>query len=176
MVLASRESFVRGSGAALSPPNLLPLLGVILAGFLASFFVVREPALPEASALESPLVLEAQDTGIAQLVPQTAAGILGTAIGNSSEPLAERRATSFIGRKIDSRDGDRLGKIEDLVLDEADRVTHAIVSFGGVGGLGAKQVVVPWQTLKDATRDARIVLERAQLEAAPALTANPEIQ
>jgi hypothetical protein len=59
--------------------------------------------------------------------------------------------------------------VKDLVLDENGKVTHVIVSYGGVGGVDAKQVAVPWKTVMGMVRNDRIVMDRARLEGAPAL-------
>ena len=41
-----------------------------------------------------------------------------------------------------------LGKIEDLVIDARNsRVAYAILSFGGVMGLGDKHFAIPWEAL-----------------------------
>ena len=148
----------------MTPHNPLPLLGVVLAVFLASGALVREPVVaPLVSAPESTLALQAPDVGLALLTSQ------GGANNDVAERVAARRASSFIGRNIESRDGNKVGEIEDLVLDEAGRVTHAILSCGGIGSLGTRQVAIPWQVLKDRVQGNRIVIERALLEAAPAL-------
>jgi sporulation protein YlmC with PRC-barrel domain len=148
----------------MNSPNPLPLLGAVLAMILASAALVREPISPQESPPESPLADPApQPIGLALLAPQSGAA------EHAAERLAERRATSFIGRGIYSRDGDKVGEIKDLVLDEAGTVTHAILSHGGIGGLGTRQVAIPWQALKDRIRGNRIVLDRSRLEGAPAL-------
>lgn len=46
------------------------------------------------------------------------------------------------------QNGNELGGIEDFVLDNNDKVTYAIVSVGGVLGIGDKLVAVPFQSLR----------------------------
>jgi sporulation protein YlmC with PRC-barrel domain len=64
-------------------------------------------------------------------------------------------ATAVIGDKVVNRTGESLGKIEELMLDlEKGRVAYAVLSFGGVMGLGEKLFAIPFEALKlDATRE-----------------------
>ena len=64
-------------------------------------------------------------------------------------------ATAVIGDKVVNPTGESLGKIEELMLDlEKGRVAYAVLSFGGVMGLGEKLFAIPFEALKlDATRE-----------------------
>jgi sporulation protein YlmC with PRC-barrel domain len=63
--------------------------------------------------------------------------------------------TALIGDNVVNRTGESLGKIEDLMLDlEKGRVAYAVLSFGGVLGMGEKLFAIPFEALKlDATRE-----------------------
>ena len=63
-------------------------------------------------------------------------------------------ATQIIGDGVVNRAGENLGKIEELMLDlEKGRVAYAVLSFGGVLGMGAKLFAIPFEALKlDADR------------------------
>jgi uncharacterized protein YrrD len=52
-----------------------------------------------------------------------------------------------IGAKVVNNKGDKIGSIEDLVIDN-DKVQYAVVSVGGFFGIGAKHVAVPIDQLK----------------------------
>ena len=55
---------------------------------------------------------------------------------------------SILGAKVINTDQEDLGKIEDLVIDARNsRVAYAILSFGGVLGLGDKHFAIPWEAL-----------------------------
>ena len=42
-----------------------------------------------------------------------------------------------------------LGKIEDLMIDlENDRISYAVLSFGGFLGMGNKWFAIPWRALE----------------------------
>jgi hypothetical protein len=74
------------------------------------------------------------------------------------------------GTDVYSKAGDRLGKIEDVAIEKVSgEVAYAILSFGGVLGLGAKYHPVPWRLLKyDADKRAYVIpLKKADLEKAP---------
>jgi sporulation protein YlmC with PRC-barrel domain len=58
------------------------------------------------------------------------------------------RASKIIGTTVENCHGDSLGDIKDLVLDPASgHVVYAVVSFGGVFGVGDKLFAIPWQAL-----------------------------
>ena len=63
--------------------------------------------------------------------------------------------TAIIGDNVVNRTGESLGKIEELMLDlEQGRVAYAVLSFGGVLGMGEKLFAIPFEALKlDATRE-----------------------
>jgi PRC-barrel domain protein len=55
---------------------------------------------------------------------------------------------SIIGMRVMNNQRDDLGRIEDIVVDTRDsRVNYAILSFGGVLGVGDKHFAIPWQAL-----------------------------
>jgi len=57
-------------------------------------------------------------------------------------------AGTIKGDRVVNRDGDNLGKIEELMIDLQDgRVAYAAVSFGGFLGLGDKSFSIPWRAL-----------------------------
>ncbi len=58
------------------------------------------------------------------------------------------RASKIIGTKVTSPKGESLGNIKELVIDpESGRIVYAVVSFGGLFGLGNKLFALPWNTL-----------------------------
>src|SRR6201988_3283924 len=55
---------------------------------------------------------------------------------------------SILGAKVINTAQEDLGKIEDLLIDARNsRVAYAILSFGGVLGLGDKHFAIPWEVL-----------------------------
>lgn len=57
-------------------------------------------------------------------------------------------ARTLAGDRVLTMDGDDIGKVADIMLDvRAGRVAYAVVSSGGVRGLGDKLLAVPWNAL-----------------------------
>jgi sporulation protein YlmC with PRC-barrel domain len=86
--------------------------------------------------------------------------------------MHEVYASNLIGASVKNAQGESLGKIDELVIDPKDaRIKAAIVSVGGVLGIGAKSVAVPWDKVtmgSDADRDTIVVaMGREELEQAP---------
>jgi sporulation protein YlmC with PRC-barrel domain len=86
--------------------------------------------------------------------------------------MNEVYASNLIGANVKNAQGENLGKIDELVIDPKDaRITAAIVSVGGVLGIGAKSVAIPWDKVTIGTtadRDTVVVaMAREELEQAP---------
>jgi sporulation protein YlmC with PRC-barrel domain len=74
------------------------------------------------------------------------------------------------GTDVVSKSGEKLGKIEDVAIEKVSGdVAYAILSFGGVLGIGAKYHPVPWKLLKyDPDKRAYVVpMTKGDLQQAP---------
>ena len=74
------------------------------------------------------------------------------------------------GTPVYNNSGDKLGSIDDLMIDKrSGEVRYAVLEFGGFLGMGTDRYPLPWSILKyDVTKDGYIVpLDKSQLEAAP---------
>jgi sporulation protein YlmC with PRC-barrel domain len=83
------------------------------------------------------------------------------------------RARKVLGTPVKNTRGDRIGEVEDVVLDKtSDRIMFAIVGLGGFLGIGEKYHPLPWAALHyDENEDSYVVpFTREQLLAAPADT------
>jgi sporulation protein YlmC with PRC-barrel domain len=70
------------------------------------------------------------------------------------------RASKIIDTEVKNYHGYALGEIADLVLDpENGHVVYAVISFGGVFGLGDKLFAVPWKALHCSTDGTHYVLD-----------------
>jgi sporulation protein YlmC with PRC-barrel domain len=79
-------------------------------------------------------------------------------------------ADTLAGDKVVNAAGEDLGKIEDFMLDvESGRIRYAVLSFGGVLGIGSKLFAVPPEALTVDTENARLILDvdRERLQNAP---------
>lgn len=77
-------------------------------------------------------------------------------------------AGDLTGARVRNRDGEDLGKIEEILIDSAaGRVTYALVAYGGVMGIGEKLYAIPWEAFSDAS-DGEILIDadRTRLEQA----------
>ncbi len=73
------------------------------------------------------------------------------------------RASKIIGTDVRSADGEEIGDIKEIVIDpRSGNVAYAVVSFGGVLGVGDKLFAVPWKALKLDNKDNSFVLNVAK--------------
>jgi sporulation protein YlmC with PRC-barrel domain len=72
-------------------------------------------------------------------------------VEGSTDMLKFRRtlgASTLRGDKVVNLEGQEIGKIEELMIDVVSgRVAYAVLSFGGLLGIGSKLFALPWSTL-----------------------------
>lgn len=105
------------------------------------------------------------------LILATAAGeALAQGAATPASPAAYAlRATDYVGRSVQGRDGEALGTIEDLVIGQDRRAVHAIVAVGGFLGIQGRLVAVPVADLAlSGPKQYRLALSREQIAAQPA--------
>lgn len=76
------------------------------------------------------------------------------------------------GAPVFSAGGERLGKIDDILIDKASGVAaYALMAFDGFMGVGEKFYPVPWTVLTyNTAQQAYVVpLSRAEIEKAPSV-------
>jgi hypothetical protein len=87
--------------------------------------------------------------------------------------LKPRQVQGILGREVRSSANERMGRIIDVIVDQAGRVRAAIIDFGGFFGVGSRRIAVDWNALRfdpaaGNTRDAiTLELTRNQLKDAP---------
>jgi sporulation protein YlmC with PRC-barrel domain len=102
---------------------------------------------------------------LAQGVPAPAPG----ALPSLQNDVLLRSKTLFEYR-VKSPHGEDLGKIEEVMIDmELGRVAYAVLSFGGLWGLGSKWVPVPWDAvvLQPEEKVLLLKIEKEKIEKAP---------
>lgn len=85
--------------------------------------------------------------------------------GQQTEMLKENqfRASKVIGADVYGQDKDKIGEVEDLVLEEDGKISQVVVKVGGTLGMGGKNVAVPMSELKlDDLKDGRLALDKTQ--------------
>ncbi len=76
------------------------------------------------------------------------------------------------GTDVYNLEGDKLGEVEDIMLDKSSgHVAYAVLSFGGFLGMGEKHYPLPWSTLKYDTRKGGYVInmDKEKLQNAPSI-------
>ncbi len=74
------------------------------------------------------------------------------------------------GTSVYNTAGDKLGSIDDLMIDKVSgQVNYAVLEFGGFLGIGTDRYPIPWSLLKyDTSQDGYVVpLDKSTLEGAP---------
>src|SRR5690348_15565178 len=80
------------------------------------------------------------------------------------------RASKVIGTSVFNGQGEKIGKVEDVVLDkQSNNIMLAVVGFGGFLGMNEKYHPLSWSTLDyQKGKEGYVVnLSKEQLEAAP---------
>lgn len=136
------------------------VLGIVLAGPLAAQETGKPPAaMPEAG-------------GKAETGAKTEAGAGGPPfIPEQAEDQV--LANSVIGADVVDVNGNEVGTVKDLILDKEGNAVGVVVSWGGVMGIGGKDVGVSFAPAqleegeKPQTKLLRLNVNRDQIEAAP---------
>ena len=74
------------------------------------------------------------------------------------------------GTAVYNSAGDKLGTIDDLMIDKlSGQVRYAVLEFGGFLGMGKDRYPIPWNMLKyDTAQEGYVVpLQKETLEGAP---------
>jgi sporulation protein YlmC with PRC-barrel domain len=91
---------------------------------------------------------------------------MGTASGHTQAICAKK----VLGTAVKDSNGEKVGSIEDIVLDKlSNNIMFAVVGFGGILGMGEKYSPIPWSSLDYVPdEDAYVVaMTKDQLQSAP---------
>lgn len=68
-------------------------------------------------------------------------------------------ATTLIGDGIRNPQGESLGELKEIMLDTVNgKIAYAVVSYGGILGMGDKLFAVPWSSLTIDHENHQLVL------------------
>lgn len=84
-------------------------------------------------------------------------------------------ADTLIGDDVYNHQQENLGDIKEIMLDmRTGEVAYAVLSFGGILGMGEKLFAVPWQRLTLDTANRRFLLDigKERLKNAPGFDKN----
>jgi sporulation protein YlmC with PRC-barrel domain len=79
-------------------------------------------------------------------------------------------ASTLTGDSVYNQAGEDLGKIDEIMLDiPSGRIAYAVLSFGGILGIGSKLFAIPWNALTLDEDEKRFILnvDAKTLENAP---------
>ncbi|MED5619000.1 PRC-barrel domain-containing protein [Ideonella sp. BN130291] len=79
------------------------------------------------------------------------------------------RVSRIIGTDVRNRQGQKIGDIKDVVLDDRGQIAYAVVSTGGFLGMGDRLHAIPWAALQKDGDKAHLVLDidKERLKKAP---------
>lgn len=79
-------------------------------------------------------------------------------------------ADTLIGNDVYNHQDEDLGNIKEIMVDVADgHISYAVLSYGGILGMGEKLFAIPWDALTLDTENKRFTLDvsKRRLESAP---------
>jgi sporulation protein YlmC with PRC-barrel domain len=88
-----------------------------------------------------------------------------TSPNNKTDP----HEAKMVGAKVQLPNGQDIGEVKEVVLDVRGNASYAIISHGGLMGMGVKRTAVPWATVQSAMQENQLIMNRSQLERAPVL-------
>jgi sporulation protein YlmC with PRC-barrel domain len=99
--------------------------------------------------------------------------IAGNVPGN--EHINAFRSDKIVGSEVINLEGERIGTIDDLVIDiDTGDIMYAVLEYGGFMGLGEKLFAVPWQSLTTVPAEGIFIIDqsKAKLKKAPGFDKN----
>lgn len=80
---------------------------------------------------------------------------------DANRPLRRLTATSIIGDKVESPEGDDLGRIDNLMINvQSGKIDYVVIEYGAFLGLGGKLFAIPFDELRPAPGRNLFILNR----------------
>lgn len=138
----------------------------LLIGVVLPMFVVT-PLIASAQQTQTPTTRDKAPTYDKAPAADKAKADTRAAFRNDQN-FAEAR--NFLGMRIKNDQGKDVGEVDNLLIDpQSGKISHVVVGYGGLAGVGEKKVVVPWSDLKVASdgKKPTATMEQAKLDSAP---------
>lgn len=87
-----------------------------------------------------------------------------------NSPLRFLTVTSIIGDEVQNRSGDKLGKINNMMIELSNgKIEYVVIELGGFLGMGEKYFAVPFSLLEVDGKNEKFILDQTKevLQAAP---------
>lgn len=96
----------------------------------------------------------------------------------ASQDAGQIRAGNIIGKSVIDRDGEEIGKVADVLMDQDGRIVGLVINTGGFLGIGARPVGIPWQNAGDAAgaEQIRVDYSGEELSQAPQFKTLEDLQ
>jgi sporulation protein YlmC with PRC-barrel domain len=80
---------------------------------------------------------------------------------DANRPVERLTATSIIGDKVLNREGEDLGRIDNLMINvHSGKIEYVVLEYGSFLGLGGKLFAIPFSELRIAPEKRAFVLNR----------------
>jgi len=97
--------------------------------------------------------------------------LLVTGSAYAGEMMKHMSKESLVGSTVTNLEGDTLGKISDVSIDENGKINFAILSHGGIMGMGEKLIPIPINALSIKEEKLAVVdISKEKLNTAPSFT------
>ena len=153
---------------------------ILASGFAAllaapAFSQSTTPTSPANPTPSTPGMTSPNTTSPSTMAPSTGSTMTtGTATGmwyTAAITPNQHRASDLINQSVYNRANERVGEINELVLDQNGQVVAAIIGVGGFLGIGERNVAVNFSQLQmvNDNNTMRLVVnaDKAQLQQAP---------
>lgn len=127
---------------------------------LAADLARSQPASAPAASAKSA-------SAVAAVVPVAAKAVIGVTVAETQLLATGYRATKLLKQDVYNDKGEKIGKVDDLVLSPDGTLSTAIVNVGGFLGLGKHLVAIPVKQFAHVAPKA--VLPKASKEELKAL-------
>ena len=121
------------------------------------------------SSLLSWLLLSGPVTAQTPAAPVVGKATLGVTVAEMDVIATGWRVSKLLRAEVRNDKGEKIGKIDDIVVAPDGTLTTAVIEVGGFLGLGAHRVMIPVRQLVFAEKAPQIVLPGASKDALKAL-------
>jgi sporulation protein YlmC with PRC-barrel domain len=101
----------------------------------------------------------------------------GQAFAGGQNHFGTNRMSQLMDMDVKSSNGEEIGEVSDVILDQNGNVSYIVVSQGGVLGMGDRLIPIPVSAFqkgdgKDVILNIDLSTDRSRLDSAPYFTSN----